>query len=138
MLRTVSIADHGREGCVTYIEGLHSLSGYQEFGGADVVAIVAMGDAGEWRTHHAWAADRRAEILRFIADELIRQRASACTADIDDERGDIVLRKSATGATATSADAAWVFRYGERKAKFALIVLAIVALVAAFAWILQR
>ena len=47
------------------------LSFYWEFGGGDSVAIVTVGDAAEWRERHPWATERRAEILRYVGDELI-------------------------------------------------------------------
>ena len=63
----VSVVQHGRDGHVTYHDGAHSITGYQEFGGGDVVAIVSMGSDDDWRVRHGWAIDRRADILRFVA-----------------------------------------------------------------------
>ena len=92
MSPSVSVVQHGRDGHVTYHDGAHTITGYQEFGGGDVVAIVSMGSDAEWRARHVWAVGRRAEILRFVAAELIRQKAPDCRADIDDASGDIVFR----------------------------------------------
>lgn len=94
----VSVVQHGRDGHVTYHDGAHSITGYQEFGGGDVVAIVSMGSEDDWRVRHGWAIDRRAEILRFVAAELIRQKAPDCHAAIDDASGDIVFRLAGAGA----------------------------------------
>jgi hypothetical protein len=137
MLRTVTITDHGREGRITYSDGLRSITGYQEFGGADVVAIISMGDSREWASKHAWAVERRAEILRFIADEVVRQRAPSCSADIDDVRGDILLRPSSSPSP-PAPDSSWVFRYGELKARFAWVGMALLLVVIAVAWALRR
>jgi hypothetical protein len=52
-----------------------------------------MGSAEVWRAQHPWAMDQRAAILRRVADEVIRQKASGCTADIDGEGGWITLRR---------------------------------------------
>lgn len=143
MARTVTVTQHGREGQVTYRDGLRTIVGYQEFGGADVVAIVSMGSPNDWRARHAWAVDQRATILRFIADELIRQWAPSCAAEIDEARGDILLRGSAavaTGAAATTpaADAAWVRRHGELKARLAVIALIVALFFAAVMWVAMR
>jgi hypothetical protein len=94
MTGIVTITERGREGHITYREGLREVSGYHEFGGGDVVAIVSMGSVDEWRARHGWAVDRRAEILRHVAAEVIRQRAPSCSAQIDEARGDILLRNS--------------------------------------------
>ena len=88
MTRSVSIIEQGREGRVRYSEGGRSLDGYWEFGGGDVVAIVNAGTREDWSRMHPWAVEQRAGILRFIADEVIRQRAPACIAEIDEQRGD--------------------------------------------------
>jgi hypothetical protein len=94
MTRSVSLSQRGREGQVTYREGLRFITGYQEFGGGDVVAIVSMGNAAEWQAHHAWALEQRPQILRYIADEVIRQAAPSCVAEIDEVRGDILVRET--------------------------------------------
>ncbi|MBL9098183.1 MAG: hypothetical protein JNK07_14730, partial [Alphaproteobacteria bacterium] len=77
----VTITESGRDGRVEYGEGLHTISGYWEFGGNDVVTIVSMGSREDWQRSHAWAVDRRANILRVVADEVVRQRAPSCTAE---------------------------------------------------------
>jgi len=104
MAGIVTITQQGREGHVTYREGLRTIVGYQEFGGADVVAIVSMGSAIDWRARQPWAVDRRAEILRCVAAEVIRQMAPPCSAEIDDASGAIVLRSA--GASPPRATAA--------------------------------
>lgn len=137
MTRSVSIIEQGREGRVRYSEGGRSLDGYWEFGGGDVVAIVNAGTREDWSRMHPWAVEQRAGILRFIADEVIRQRAPACIAEIDEQRGDILLRQTGGGtarATVRSVPppqakaTAFVRRYSKLKALFA-IGLAVVALI---------
>jgi hypothetical protein len=91
---SVTVVENGREGRVIYNEGLRSIAGYWEFGGGDVVAIVSMGNEREWGAQHAWALEQRGSILRFVADELIRQKAPRCRARIDETRGDIELLPS--------------------------------------------
>ena len=153
MKQSVTVTDRGRESEVTYREGSHTITGYQEFGGADVVAIVSMGSVDDWRARHAWAVDHRAQILRYIADEVIRQKAPDCAVEIDEASGNIVLRKAGASALAslarvaaspraatasTRADTSWVFRYTALKAKLGLIVLVMALIFGAAAWVKTR
>ena len=144
----VTIIENGRDGRVEYGEGLRSIDGYWEFGGNDVVVIVSMGSREDWQRSHAWALDRRADILRLVADEVIRQRAPSCKADIDEEQGVILLRqgagaasRAAARATASSNQAkavAFVHRLGDLREMLAtgLVVLALIA--AAVLWLGQK
>lgn len=89
---TVTITEQGRSGDVRYSEDGRSISGWWEFAGGDALAIVQMGSAADWRTQHPWAVARRSAILRRVADELVRQKARGCRAEIDEEGGWITLR----------------------------------------------
>jgi hypothetical protein len=93
MSASVSLSVNGRDGTVQYTDGLRTIQGYFEFGGNDVVAIIGMGTVQSWQRSQPWAVDQRAAILRFVAAEAIRQKARSCSAEIDDARGDIVLRQ---------------------------------------------
>jgi hypothetical protein len=131
----VTITETGRDGQVTYADGLRSIRGYWEFGGNDVVTIISMGTREEWQSK-PWALDKRADILRFVAAEVIRQRAPTCRADIDEEGGVILLRQGpnaaahpSTRAPARQAKAAaFVHRLRDLKEMLAtgLIVIALV------------
>ncbi|MEO8591568.1 MAG: hypothetical protein ABI432_19460, partial [Flavobacteriales bacterium] len=96
--RRVEITGSGRSGSVVYREALGSLSFSWEFGGGDVLAIVQVEDAKAWKTQPSWMAGRRAAILRSVADEVIRQKAPNCRAEIDEAAGVIVLREGARTA----------------------------------------
>lgn len=104
-MASVTIIESGRDGRVEYSDGLRSISGYWEFGGNDIVTIVSMGSAEEWQRAHAWAVEKRASILRFVADEVIRQKAPACTADIDAQSGTISLRQKRDASSRAPANA---------------------------------
>jgi hypothetical protein len=131
---------------VQYGEGQHTISGYWEFGGNDVVAIVSMGARDEWQKAHGWAMERRAEILHIIADEVIRQRAPSCRDEIDEERGDILLRQGAGGVAAAPSRAAanqakaaaFVYRLRDVKAMFATGLLVVTLVVGAVLWLGQQ
>lgn len=137
MFRSVSIASSGRSGSVTYHEGSQRIDCYWEFGGAeDVVAIVQCGTAEEW-SRYPWALDRRDEILGFIADEVIRQQAPTCVADIDGHTGDILLRPRASRgkSRARAADgASWMTRLSRLRARLGLGVLLVALAVAGGVW----
>ena len=152
--RSVSIEEDGRSGKVRYNELGRELVFYWEFGGGDVVAIVHVGTEAEWLVKHAWAADRRAGILHFIGDELVRQRAPGCKSELDEYRGDILIRQNAvdplpdrrstvsTGGTTPKQEAradaaAWMKRRSALRAKLGSIVLIGGLLVAAFFWMKQ-
>jgi hypothetical protein len=153
MRPTVRVAQQGRSGHVVYQEGQHTITGYQEFGGGDVVAIVSMGGVGEWRAAHGWAVDRRVDILHVIASELIRQHAPDCRADIDEVSGDIVFTSGGLSAglvatarvapaagpgTPAEQSAAWVRRYYDLRGRLGTIGLIAVALIGAALWVKTR
>lgn len=137
MAGKVTIIENGRDGQVLYHEGPHTINGYWEFGGNDVVTIVSMGDRDEWRNRYPWALDRRSEMLRFVADEVIRMRAPTCTAAIDEASGTIL---ESTGAIPTAADGAemkasgFVKRYSKIEAMVGIGVLALVLIAGAVLW----
>jgi hypothetical protein len=89
----VIITEEGRSGSVIYEEQGRRITGWWEFAGGDAVAIVNMGGADAWRNSHPWAAGRRTEVLRFVADEVVRQKAGGCKADIDETDGWITIRR---------------------------------------------
>ncbi|MBL7955654.1 MAG: hypothetical protein JNJ91_11475 [Flavobacteriales bacterium] len=141
---TVTIIEHGRDGQVLYSEGLlHTLTGYWEFGGGEVITSISMGSRDEWRQHQPWALERRTSILRFVAEEVIRQRAPSCSPTIDEEQGVILLKKTGEGTSGTSGAkdegsssaqaAAFVRRYKKYKVMLMFGVLA-VALIAGAIW----
>ena len=163
-MRRVSIEDQGRCGKVIYEEGGNRLAGYWEFSGGEAVAYVRCGTVEEW-SHQPWALDRREEILRYIADEVVRQKAPGCRAEIDARSGDILLyasaaspdsaaqrRPSATGLGSQAhagvsrgvtpemraAEARWVFRLTTLRAQLGLIVLAIALLIGAGVWVRDK
>jgi hypothetical protein len=145
-LAHVTIIDNGRDGQVQFGEGLHTINGYWTFGGSDVVVIVSMGSAEEWRNSQSWAMPQRASILRFVADEVIRQRAPSCTAEIDEQGGNILLRQGSNAATHApppqsvrrTEAAAFVNKLRDLKEMLAVAVLAVVLVIGAVMWLGQK
>jgi hypothetical protein len=79
----VDIVTKGRDGNVIYHEGSDSASFYWEFGGGDVVAIIHLGPASDWSKRFPWAAERRADVLNRMVNDVIRQKAHDCTAEME-------------------------------------------------------
>lgn len=90
---TVVITEEGRSGSVIYRQGEIQITGWWEFAGSDAIAIVNMGRAAEWPSEHPWSNEQRGRVLRFVADEIIRQKCAGCVADIDEESGWITIRR---------------------------------------------
>ena len=88
----VDIEASGRDGSILYSEPEGCISFYWEFGGGDTVAILSVGDATTWSRQHPRAAERRLAILQRVADEVIRQKAPTCRAEIDEASGYIYIR----------------------------------------------
>jgi hypothetical protein len=137
MKQHVNIESHGPGGTVTYHEADNQLACYWEFGGADAVAIVQCGSATDW-SRQPWALERRAAILRYIGDEVVRQKAPGCRADIDSNSGDILLRQNgpSAGRPATLAvESNWFFRLSTLRMKLGGFLLAAALLIGSAVWV---
>lgn len=126
-----------------YADGLHTISGTWEFGGNDVVAIVSMGSSEDWQRSHAWAVNERAKILRFVADEVIRQKAASCAATIDEQSGSITLRQRPGASTPTPSTrqaqaATFVNSLRDLKTMLATIVLVALVVIGVVVWLGQK
>lgn len=140
--RRVNVTEQGRCGRVRYEEAAGALEGYWELGGGDAIAVVSMGSEDAWRRQHAWAVARRADILHFVATEVVRQRAPGCRAAIDEASGDIVVRRPAGAGTGAGVaaprvgpDVSWFGRWRRLRLMLALGVLAAAVLLGGIAWL---
>lgn len=127
---TVDITEKGRSGTVNYREAAGSLSLSWEFGGGDVVAIIYFPDEASWNARHPWAAGRRTEILRRVADEAVRQKSPGSLAEIDERAGWINLRQTGPARAPIPANHK-AFR--DRKAKLTTMLALLLLLAAAAA-----
>lgn len=84
---SVDILEQGRSGTVQYREPSGTIAWSWEFGGNEVIASIFVGKDADWSARHPWALGRRAEILQRVGDEVIRQRAPGCRAEIDEVHG---------------------------------------------------
>ncbi|NOT40704.1 MAG: hypothetical protein HOP13_09445 [Alphaproteobacteria bacterium] len=143
-MQRVVIVESGREGRVEYAEASGTIGGYWEFGGDDIVTIVNMGSREDWQRSHTWGLEKRASILRFIADEVIRQRAPSCSAEIDEQSGSVVLRQKPGAASHAPTNAsqakaaAFVAKLRDLKSMLAIGVLAVALIAGALVWLGQK
>lgn len=99
----VDISNGGRAGTVTYREGRNSARFDWEFALSPVLAVVSGPPSAAWDRLHPWAAGRQEEVLRYVAGEVVRQRAAGCTAEIDVQAGTIHLLEARRGKPARSS-----------------------------------
>ena len=76
----VNIIEQGRYGKIQYIEGSffkrNTCEFYWEFGGGDVVAIIAFPKTdAEWDKQYPWAPGRRMEIVKDLAEQVRKKQA---------------------------------------------------------------
>jgi hypothetical protein len=76
----VNIITKGSSGTIQYIEGglfkKNTCEFHWEFGGADTVAILWFPkDDAEWDRKYPWAAGRRMEIVKDMAEQVRKQQA---------------------------------------------------------------
>ena len=136
--RHVEITENGRSGAVLYREVAGSLAFFWEFGGGDTVAIVQIDDIGMWKAPPSWLAGRQGEILRFVADEVVRQKAPGSHAEIEEAGGVILIKQGQPISKPPERDqdeaVAWMRRYSRLRMKLGLVVLAGACIAAAFFW----
>ena len=73
--RQLLFADGGRSGQVIYIDKIGRLEFYFEFAGGNCLAIVTVPSTSEWHRATGRPADTRYEILTYIAEQIIIQKA---------------------------------------------------------------
>lgn len=131
--RSVDITENGRTGSVVYREPAGSLSFYWEFGGGDVVALVQVEDHAALDA--PWIAGRRADILHFVAHEVIRQKAPKCRAEINEAAGEILLRQvGPTTPPPSTRDVSFVRRLSSLKALLGIVVLIVALIFGGVTW----
>ncbi len=131
--RSVDIIENGRYGSVAYRESAHSLAFYWEFGGGDAVAIIQVEDRTALQA--TWIGRRQAGILRFVADEVIRQKAPDSRAEIDEAAGCITLRQAQRAAPAPAPRQFSMSTYRTLRAKLAGVVLIVAVIAALLLWL---
>jgi hypothetical protein len=66
-----------RSGTVRYIEGNRSISFYSEMGGGNCIFYIDIPASGKWEEQTGFTLSEREEILKFVAEEAVRQQASS-------------------------------------------------------------
>jgi hypothetical protein len=82
----------GRNGTVTYTEGVNVVRFEWELGGGDTVAIISGPSRQAWEAELPWASNRRREIIGRVAQEAIRLQAPGSHPEFTDDETTIVLR----------------------------------------------
>lgn len=80
----VNVIAKGRSGKIQYIEGSlfkkNTCEFYWEFGGADAVAIISFPKSdAEWDERYPWAAGRRMEIVKDMAEQVRKMKSPSST-----------------------------------------------------------
>lgn len=80
----INIITTGRSGTIQYTQGCffkkNTCEFYWEFGGADTVAIIWFPkDNAAWDTKYPWAAGRRMEVVRDMAEKVRRKQSPRST-----------------------------------------------------------
>jgi hypothetical protein len=88
---TVEITDSGRGGSVSYHEGANVASFDWEFALPPALALIFGPGSKVWDRVCPWAVGRQVEIYQQVAREVLRQKASGCTFELDLEAGVITV-----------------------------------------------
>ncbi|MCK5707795.1 MAG: hypothetical protein KAI43_09085 [Candidatus Aureabacteria bacterium] len=78
MERDVAIVSRGRLGNIIYKENDLNFEMEYEFGGVNCVAMINVPTKREWEEKTPFKKNQRNEILVFIANEVIRNKAQGC------------------------------------------------------------
>ena len=131
----VDILENGRSGSVVYRDSIDTLTFTWEFGGEDVVAIIQVQDTVAWKNRPTWSAVRREQVLRFVADALIRQKSPTSHAEIDTEAGAILLRQGSHPSPRSQPTVAFVHRYARLKSMMGIAVLVLAIAIGGVLWL---
>jgi len=93
MNRRVRIEGTGRCGCAHYFEDDKKITFDWEIGGT-VVAILWSCPVEEWNVKYPWAEGRNEEILKFVADEAIRQKSPGCIAELQSDGTTVHIKEN--------------------------------------------
>ncbi|MBK6611374.1 MAG: hypothetical protein IPI59_12210 [Sphingobacteriales bacterium] len=91
--RRVKFENNGRSGYVIFTEGYKSIRLYTEIGGGNCIFYVVIPSRDEWEKQTEYSLDERDEILKFIADECLKQQTSKAKAFYEVEEKHIVFYK---------------------------------------------
>jgi hypothetical protein len=88
--RRVEYLEQGRAGQITYCEGDLRINFDWEFGGGNCVVIIFVPKPEHWEAQTNTPLERRQEILEFVADRAIRDKAPSCYSRITDNWIEII------------------------------------------------
>ncbi|TAE62039.1 MAG: hypothetical protein EAZ89_00100, partial [Bacteroidetes bacterium] len=88
----LSYEEMGRGGLIRYHEGSLTLKFDWEFAGGNGVVIIFVPKPAFWQQHTGLPAERRQDVLEFVAERVIRDKASGCTYEISDDAIEILKK----------------------------------------------
>jgi hypothetical protein len=86
----VVIETSGRSGSICYCEGPLRIGFDWEFGGT-CVALIWGNSLLRLRESGAVSVERARDILRFVAQQVVAQKAPGCSVEIDEDRCEITV-----------------------------------------------
>lgn len=80
IMREVKYENQGRGGYAIFVEGLKSIKFEMEYGGGDCIFILYIPSAEKWETHTDFPLKEREEIIKFVADRVLRDQTTSSDA----------------------------------------------------------
>lgn len=79
-MRDVKYENQGRGGYAIFVEGLKSIKFEMEYGGGDCIFILYIPSSEKWETHTAFSLRDRDEIIKFVAERVLRDQTTSSDA----------------------------------------------------------
>lgn len=90
MRPTVTIETSGRGGTIRYRDEKGTIPFDWEFGGLDCIAIIFLPTSAQWGNTYQRSTEEAQQIVDFVAEETIRQKAPGCVSRISERWIDIM------------------------------------------------
>lgn len=74
--RRLTYQEDGRSGYIFYREGATEFRMYWEFGGSKTLVIIDVPTEAQWTEQTRLPLERREEVLRYVAENVIRDKCS--------------------------------------------------------------
>lgn len=84
MKKQLEYIEEGRSGYIIYKEGQSRITFFFEYGGGNCVAIIYIPAIHEWENKTKRPLADRETIVRFVAEQCVKDKAPACTYILSD------------------------------------------------------
>ncbi len=92
MNRKVTIKDKGRIGNITYTDDTATVDFFYEFSDGACLATISVPKPGDWEKKTKISAEKRNEILKFVAEQIIEIKSLSCNYKISDNFIEIIQK----------------------------------------------